>query len=141
MKVFSAIIGCVFLTFGIYASGVFITNTFPEEVKPKEAPNAIIASNKSPNNNELGWCADVVGVCHPLNKQNHNYIFDKQIYAFRCDTIQQVKFWRSIMRLDKDSAIVNVATFRHEIIKTHCNEWSQKPDEFKTCLKDSVRMV
>lgn len=138
---FSAIIVSVFLTLGIYASGVFIANTFPLHVKAEKTRNKNIILNKTPNNNNLGWCDDVVGVCHPLSNQNHNYIFDKQIYAFKCDTIQQVKFWRSIMRLDKDSAIVNVATYRHEIIKTHCNEWSQKPDEYKTCLKDSVRMV
>lgn len=93
------------------------------------------------SNPESALCSDVIGVCHPADKYNHNYVFDKQIYELRCDTLQQVKFWRTIMNLHQDSCIVNVATHRNEIERIHTNDWTKRPDEVKTCFKDSVRMV
>ncbi len=90
---------------------------------------------------EPGLCSDVIGVCHPENKLSHNYIFDQQIYSLRCDTMPQVRFWRSIMNLHHDSSIVNVATYRKKIQKIHNKEWSAMPDLNKTCYRDSVRML
>lgn len=84
-------------------------------------------------------CSDVIGVCHPENKQNNNYIFDRQIYDLQCDTLPQVKFWRSIMNLDADSSIVNVATHRIPVEKVHTKKWSSLPDMHKATYKDSIR--
>lgn len=89
--------------------------------------------------NEPVLCSDVIGVCHPENKNNHNYIFDKQIYDLKCDTLAQVKFWRSVMNLHEDSAIINVATYRIAVQRIHAKQWSALPDVSKTVFKDSVR--
>jgi len=88
---------------------------------------------------ELSLCSNVIGVCSPIDKYSHNYVFDKQIYDFGCDTIAQVKFWRSIMNLHQDSCIVNVATYRNEIQRIHNDEWAMRSDISKGCFKDSVR--
>jgi len=84
-------------------------------------------------------CMQVVGVCHPETKFSSNYIFDQQIYINGYDTLPQVIFWRKIMNLDKDSLILNVATYRNILLTSHCNDWEKKENEFKTCFKDSVR--
>jgi hypothetical protein len=84
-------------------------------------------------------CSDVIGVCHPENKHNNNYIFDRQIYDLQCDTLPQIKFWRSIMNLDADSSIVNVATHRIPLEKVYTKKWSSLPDTHKAIYKDSIR--
>lgn len=101
--------------------------TVKSEVKPKKTDS------------EPSLCSNVIGVCNPQNKYSNNYVFDRQIYDLRCDTMPQVRFWRAIMNLHQDSSIINVATHRHEIKRIHNNDWTKTPDELKTCFKDSIR--
>lgn len=84
-------------------------------------------------------CGDVVGVCKSGDTYCHNYVFDKQLYDFRCDTLPQVKFWRQIMNLHKDSALVNLSHNRTVVEKTHQKDWSCKNDNTKQCYRDSIR--
>lgn len=105
-----------------------------------------VAKSGTPNkikkiDNEPVLCSNVIGVCHPINKFSHNYIFDPQIYDLKCDTMPQVRFWQSIMNLHQDSSIINVATYRNEIQRIHNSDWTKKPDELKTCFKDSIRSL
>lgn len=86
-------------------------------------------------------CSCVIGVYNPITKSSHNYVFDKQMYDMRCDTIMQVQFWRNIMNMHEDSCIINVATHRHELLRMESKKWSSLSDEQKTCFKDSVRMA
>ena len=88
---------------------------------------------------ESSLCLNVIGVCNPADKYSHNFVFDKQIYEFGCDSMPQVKFWRSIMNLHHDSCIVNIATHRNEIQRIHNDEWATRSDVSKGCFKDSVR--
>ncbi len=115
----------------IACSGMFLTTNTLNVGEPLEKPV------KGPC--EPSLCSNVIGVCSPLDKYSHNYVFDKQIYDYRCDTIAQVKFWRSIMNLHQDSCIVNVATHRNEIERIHNNDWAMRSDEAKGCFKDSIR--
>lgn len=84
-------------------------------------------------------CSEVVGVCKSGDTYCHNYVFDKQIYNFRCDTIAQVKFWRQIMNLHKDSALVNVGHNRTIVEKTHRKDWAAKSEEGRQLYRDSIR--
>lgn len=86
-------------------------------------------------------CSDVVGVCKSGDTYCHNYVFDKQIYNFRCDTLAQVKFWRQIMNLHKDSALVNIGHNRTILEKTHHKDWSAKSEEGRQYYRDSIRNV
>ena len=86
-------------------------------------------------------CGDVVGVCKDGDTYCHNYVFDKQIYEFRCDTLPQVKFWRQIMNLHKDSALINLSHNRLVVEKTHHQNWSAKTEEGRQHYRDSIRNV
>jgi hypothetical protein len=86
-------------------------------------------------------CSSVSGVCHPVSKFNVNYIFDKQIYNNRCDTMPQVIFWRRIMKLHKDSSLISVGENRYVVDQIHQKDWGQKNDDGKQAYRDSVRLV
>lgn len=86
-------------------------------------------------------CDNVVGVCKSGDTYCHNYVFDKQLYEFRCDTLPQVKFWRQIMNLHKDSSLINLSHNRTIVEKTHQKNWASKNDTEKQCYRDSVRNV
>jgi hypothetical protein len=86
-------------------------------------------------------CDNVVGVCKSGDTYCHNYVFDKQLYDFRCDTLPQVKFWRQIMNLHKDSSLVNLSHNRTIVEKTNRKDWSIKNDNEKQCYRDSVRYM
>jgi hypothetical protein len=106
--------------------------------KPASVKKYKVKAERS-TDSEPVLCGDVIGVCHPENKFSHNYIFDRQMYDLKCDTLPQVKFWRSIMNLHEDSAIVNVATHRITLQRVHTKNWSALPETNKTIYKDSVR--
>lgn len=84
-------------------------------------------------------CNNVIGVCHPVTKQSGDFIYDPQIYQFRCDTLSNVKFWRQIMNTHKDSSFVNVAENRLIIQKMANSDWMSMPDTMKHRYKDSLR--
>lgn len=84
-------------------------------------------------------CGDVVGVCKSGDTYCHNYVFDKQLYDFRCDTLAQVKFWRQIMNLPKDSALINLGHNRTIVEKTYYKDWSRKDNGAKQSYRDSIR--
>ncbi len=111
----------------------------PIKEKPieKTPEKTLVKISKDENGPSL--CSCIIGVCDPLSKVSHNYVFDKQMYDFKCDTIAQVRFWRNIMNLHQDTCIINVATYRNELKRIHNKEWSSIPDEKKTSFKDSVR--
>ena len=96
----------------------------------------------NPDTNKVAdkdFCRDVVGVCSLNEKNSLNYIYDKQIYANHCDTLPQVIFWRKIMKLTKDSALITVAGTRQLVDQVHAEDWKKLPDECKNAFRDSVR--
>ncbi|MBA2613183.1 MAG: transglycosylase SLT domain-containing protein [Bacteroidetes bacterium] len=86
-------------------------------------------------------CHNVVGVINPKTKLNENYVLDKAIYEYKLDTVAQVKFWRSIMNLHQDSAIVNFAGTRTVVQKINMKEWNQRSDSSKKFYRDSVKLA
>lgn len=86
-------------------------------------------------------CDNVIGICEPAGKFSSNYVFDRQMYEFRCDTLPQVKFWRQIMGLHKDSVLVNLGHNRTVINRIHAKDWSAMPDTLKQRYRDSVRVA
>lgn len=83
-------------------------------------------------------CRDIVGVCKEGN-ETRDYVFDKQIYSLGCDTLPQVKFWQQIMKLSKDSCIINIAHNRTIVAKMSNAEWDSKPDSSKAAFRNNVR--
>ena len=86
-------------------------------------------------------CRDVVGIMNKTTKENENYIFDRALYYHRVDTLPQVKFWRTIMNLREDSALINTGETREVIQRVSLREWNVKSEEEKQVYRDSVRCV
>lgn len=84
-------------------------------------------------------CDGVIGVCKNENKLSSDYIFDHQIYLNRCDTLAQVKFWRQIMNLSKDTVIISLGQSRTVIQKTYNKNWYYLNSDIKQRFRDSVR--
>lgn len=89
--------------------------------------------------NSKEYCRNVVGILNPLTQCNQNYVFDESLYLYKIDTVPQVKFWRNIMNLHQDSALICVANNRCIIEKVSVKEWNQKSDSAKKYYKDSIR--
>lgn len=88
-----------------------------------------------------GLCRNVVGVYNHQTQCNENYVFDRSMYELRLDTLPQIRFWRSIMKLHEDSAIVNFANSRDVVQKISLRDWNIRNDSLKKMYRDSVRLV
>jgi hypothetical protein len=86
-------------------------------------------------------CRDVIGVLNPNTKHSENYIFDKALYYYKVDTLPQVKFWRSIMNLHEDTALVSFAHSRSVVQKMSIKEWNLKSEVQKRQYRDSVKFA
>jgi hypothetical protein len=86
-------------------------------------------------------CKDVVGVVNRRTQYNENYIFDRSLYYHRVDTLAQVRFWRNIMNLREDSALINIAETREVLEKVSLRYWNAMSEVQKVTYRDSVRSV
>ena len=86
-------------------------------------------------------CKDVIGVVNRRTQFNENYIFDRSLYYHRVDTLAQVRFWRSIMNLREDSALINIGETREVIEKVSLRQWNTMSEQQKETYRDSVRSV
>ncbi len=82
---------------------------------------------------------EVISVSHFKTQQKMDFVFNTQIYQLGCDTIANVKFWRTIMNLHKDSALFNTPHTRNILSKEHIRNWESKDLVKKSCYKDSLR--
>lgn len=87
----------------------------------------------------ISLCEGVIGVCKDNNQVSSNYVFDKQLYLQRCDTLAQVKFWRQIMTLSKDTILISIGHSRQIIQKTYNKNWYYLHSETKKRFRDSIR--
>jgi hypothetical protein len=85
------------------------------------------------------YCKNVVGILNPLTNQSEHYVFDNSLYHLKIDTLPQIRFWREIMNLHQDSAIISFASNRQRIEKVCINEWNCKSELQKKLYRDSVR--
>lgn len=86
-------------------------------------------------------CGKVIGIVNPSTNLNENYIFDSTLYKYRVDTLPQVKFWRQIMKLHEDSALLCLAANRDVIQKLSNKDWNMKSDSVKKFVRDSIRFA
>ena len=92
-------------------------------------------------NEDPKLCKNVIGIINPHTNLNENYIFDQSIYQLKVQELPQVKFWRSIMNLSQDSAILCFHDNREIIQKISILDWNSKSDSLKKMYKDSVRLI
>lgn len=100
-------------------------------------PDSNIVAPHSPSNLK----ADVIEIEHCQTRTCMNFVFNEQMYLQRCDTLSQVKFWRSIMHLHKDSGYYNIPENRKILHKVNLREAEHLSAESKGRFKDSLRFV
>lgn len=84
---------------------------------------------------------DVVQIVDPISRENKSYVFDHQIHDLSCDTFVEIKFWRTIMSLSKDSGYINIGHTRVLIEKFATIEWNGQSEAIKTAYRDSIKQV
>lgn len=82
---------------------------------------------------------EVISVPNFKTQEKMDFVFNMQVYQLGCDTIPNVKFWRSIMNLHKDTALFNTPNDRNVLSKTHIKSWEGLDVSKKSCYKDSLR--
>jgi hypothetical protein len=87
------------------------------------------------------YCKNIVGRKNPLTGLSDNYVFDANLYSFKVDTLPQIRFWRDIMNLHQDSAIISFAHSREQLKRICINDWNCKTEEEKKFYRDSVRLA
>ena len=84
---------------------------------------------------------DVITIPNLTTKEKTDFVFNKQVYDFSCDTLPNVVFWRRIMHLNKDSALLNRPENRHILHTVHCYKWDTLCITKKNAVKDSLRYM
>jgi hypothetical protein len=84
---------------------------------------------------------DIISVENFTTHKKMNFVYDSQIYKLGCDTLPNVIFWRSIMKLHKDSALFNTPLNRNVLCKTGISKWECMDSTKKFCYKDSLRKI
>jgi hypothetical protein len=125
---------CVFLTVNCIACN--------NEIKSIKDPDTLVSQkiNLPDTYFITNYCNNVIGYCNPKSNINENYIFDKQLYLNKVDTLPQVIFWRQIMNMHQDSSIINIARNRKIVAKIHNKEWTKLNDSLKAKYRDSVKL-
>jgi Transglycosylase SLT domain len=80
-------------------------------------------------------------VSHKDDSIKRAYIFDKQLYKYRMDTLPQIVFWRKIMNLSGDSCIINDSKSRQMFFTYHGKSWDNLDDSSKTMLRNNIRIL
>jgi hypothetical protein len=80
-------------------------------------------------------------VSHKDDSLRRAYVFDKQLYKYRVDTLPQVVFWRKIMNLSDDSCIINDSKSRQMFFTYHAKSWDKMDDSAKGMLKNNIRIL
>jgi hypothetical protein len=78
-----------------------------------------------------------------LFPQTHSYdvclLPQDELYTQYWDTLPQLRFWRQVMRLSPDSALVNLATSRKVLAVIPLGRYDSLGEERKRLYKDSLR--
>ncbi|MCB9360210.1 MAG: transglycosylase SLT domain-containing protein [Flavobacteriales bacterium] len=82
---------------------------------------------------------DVVEVVGLNDTINYNFVSSDQLYAERWNLLPQPNFWRTLMQMGEDSAIINIASTRQIIKKIAVKDWNSQTDAQKDLYRDSIR--
>lgn len=82
---------------------------------------------------------DVVEVTGLNDSINYNFVSSDQLYAERWNDLPQPNFWRTLMQMGDDSAVINIASTRQIIKKIAVKDWDKQTDIQKDLYRDSIR--
>lgn len=74
----------------------------------------------------------------PVDLSCLHIIWDSLLYEQKWDTLSQPTFWRKVMNMRRDSAIVNIAQSRVVLDKISLRGWDKKSEGLKQYYKDSL---
>lgn len=107
----------------------------------ERSPKATKTEGENPAYSGDPLCRNVIGLPNQKTSLCEDYIYDPSLYALRMDTLPQVKFWRSVMNMSQDSALVNLAVTRLVFEKICLADWDKRSDSAKTVYRDSIRSM
>lgn len=102
---------------------------------PKSLPNDTVKEQPVSERHR----SEIIKVNHARTNESMDYVFCSQLYKYGCDTLPNVKFWRTIMNLHKDTGLFNLPDGRVVLSKTHLKDWERFELQQKNCYKDSLR--
>ena len=79
---------------------------------------------------------EVVGL-HPSD--DYKFVQSQQLYAEGWDKLEQPNFWRTLMTMEADSALINIGSTRQIIKKVSVKVWDKLSDDSKDVIRDSVK--
>jgi len=116
---------------------LFFSGVNPREKKlPKNDPE-----EKNTTTAARDYRKDIITIYDKTKNENVNYVHDCQLYDLRCDTLPQVRFWRNVMNLTRDSAYICYSNRRCVIDKVEVKYWKTFNDLQKDGYRDSLRNV
>lgn len=79
---------------------------------------------------------EVVGINDTIN---YSFVSPDQLYVEKWNTLPQPNFWRTLMQMGDDSAIINIASTRQIIKRIAVKDWEKQSDLEKDLYRDSIR--
>ncbi|MCB0401176.1 MAG: transglycosylase SLT domain-containing protein [Flavobacteriales bacterium] len=79
---------------------------------------------------------EVVGLS---DTTNYHFVQNQQLYQQGWDTLAQPNFWRTLMTMGDDSALINIGSTRQIIRKVAVADWEKLSDDQKNAIRDSVK--
>lgn len=79
---------------------------------------------------------EVVGLNDTINYQ---FIQNQDLYKEGWDKLEHPQFWRTLMTMGDDSALINIGSTRQIIRKVAVKDWNNYSDERKGAIRDSVK--
>ena len=71
---------------------------------------------------------------------NYSFVENNQLYMDKWDTLAQPNFWRTLMGMGEDSALINIGSTRQIIKRVAVSDWKRMTDIQQDALRDSVKV-
>lgn len=71
---------------------------------------------------------------------NYSFVDTEQLYVDRWDTLIQPQFWRKLMVMGADSALINIGSTRQIIRKVAVSDWEKLTNIQQDKIRDSVKL-
>ncbi|MCO6501414.1 MAG: transglycosylase SLT domain-containing protein [Vicingus serpentipes] len=92
-------------------------------------------SFSAPNNDYV----EIVQVAGANDTINYHFVANEQLYEEGWDKLAQPNFWRILIGMGNDSALLNIGSTRQIITKIAVSDWKKLGEQQQDNLRDSVR--